>query len=187
MDSFSSLLFLIIALCADSFTASFVYGAGCVRIPWSSACIITALSSGILSGALLLGAVLRPFLPQEVPVFLSACLLILLGCSKATARPTEDMARHANRQEPEILSPAESFFLGIGLSLDNAAAGLGAGLSGNSFPMILLLSLVLSLLSVKGGCFLGKKAAAWVRVDFSKYSGFILVVLGLLKLAAPAH
>lgn len=182
MDAFSTLLFLVLALCADSFTASFVYGAGYVKLPLSSACIITALSSGILSVSLLLGAALKPYLPQDLPVFLSASLLILLGFSKITAKPTKDMANHANRQEPEILSPHESFFLGIGLSIDNAAAGLGAGLSGNSFPVLLLLSLILGFLSIEVGCFLGKKARLWASVDFSRYGGMILVVLGLLKL-----
>lgn len=182
MDDFSTLLFLVLALCADSFTASFVYGAGYVKLPLSSAYIITALSSGILSVSLLLGSVLRPYLPPDIPVFLSASLLILLGCSKITARSTKDMADHANRKEPEILSPRESFFLGIGLSMDNAAAGLGAGLSGNSFPILLLLSLLLGFLSIEGGCFLGKKASLWASVDFSRYGGIILVALGLLKL-----
>lgn len=182
MDDFSSLFFLVPALCADAFTASFVYGAGHVKIPVLSAWIITALSSGILSAALVLGSFLRPFLPQEIPVFLSASLLILLGCSKITAVPTKDMAKHANKREPEVLSPSESFFLGIGLSLDNAAAGLGAGLSGNSFPVLLLSSLLFGYFSVAGGCFLGKKAGALAGVDFSRYGGIVLVILGLLKL-----
>lgn len=182
MDDFSSLFFLVPALCADAFTASFVYGAGHVKIPMLSAWIITFLSSGILSAALFLGTCLRPFLPQELPVFLSASLLLLLGCSKVTAAPTKDMARHANKRDPEILSSSEAFILGIGLSLDNAAAGLGAGLSGNSFPALLLLSLLIGFLSVAGGCFLGQRAGALAGVDFSRYGGIILVILGLLKL-----
>lgn len=182
MGDFSSLLFLSIALCADAFTAGFVYGAGHVKIPLPSAFIMTALSSGILSVSLVSGSFLKPFLPMEVPVFLSACLLILLGFSKITAKPTKDTARHANQKEPEILSCSESFFLGIALSLDNAAAGLGAGLSVSSFPILVTLSLVLGLFSVLGGCFLGKKAGSWSNVDFSKYSGIILVILGLMKL-----
>ncbi len=183
MSNFSSLLFLSIALCADAFTAGFVYGAGNVKIPLSSAFIMTVLSSGILSVSLVFGSLLKPFLPMEIPSFLSACLLILLGLSKLAARPTKDTARHANQKEPEVLSCSESFFLGIALSLDNAAAGLGAGLSGSSFPILITLSLVLGLLSVLGGCFLGKKAGSWSNVDFSKYSGIILIILGLMKLA----
>ena len=182
MSDFSSLLFLSIALCADAFTAGFVYGAGNVKIPLVSALIMTALSSGILSVSLISGSLLKPFLPMEIPSFLSVCLLILLGFSNLTAKPTKDTASHANQKEPEVLSSSEAFCLGIALSLDNAAAGLGAGLSGSSFPILITLSLALGLSSVLGGCFLGKKASFWSGVDFSKYSGIILIILGLMKL-----
>lgn len=182
MDSLSSLVFLILALCADTFTACFVYGTGNVRIPPVSSWIITLLSAGILSASLALGAVLKPFLPPDVPVFLSSSLLVLLGASRFTAAPTKDMAAHANKEKPEILSPSEALFLGAGLSVDNAAAGIGAGLSGSSLPAVLILSLLFGMASVTGGCRLGKRAVSMADMDFSKYSGVILVILGLLKL-----
>lgn len=182
MNSFSSLIFLILALCADTFTVSFVYGAERVRIPLPSIWIITFLSTGILGTALMAGAALKPFLPDELPMFLGSSLLVLLGASRFTAVPPKDMAVHANRLEPEVLSSSEAFFLGIGLSIDNAAAGLGTGLSGAPLPLVILLSLSLSFAAVTAGCAAGKRAVMAADLDFSRYSGIVLVILGLLKL-----
>lgn len=182
MNSFSSLIFLILALCADTFTASFVYGAEKVRIPLSSIWIITLLSTGILVTALEAGAAIKLFLPDELPMFFSSSLLVLLGASRFTAVPTKDMAVHANRMEPEVLSPSEAFFLGIGLSIDNAAAGLGTGLSGAPFPLVAFLSLSLSFAAVTAGFAIGKRAVLAADLDFSRCSGIVLVILGLLKL-----
>lgn len=182
MDVFSPLLLLIPALCADAFAASFVYGAGHVKIPVLSACIINLLSTGILSVSLLFGSLLRPFLSADLPVFLCASLLVLSGASKLNAAPTENMAENANRNKPEILSPSEALFLGAGLSLDNGAAGIGAGLSGSSLLAVILLSVLFGFLSIYMGCSLGKRAGRLAGHDFSKYGGALLILLGLLKL-----
>lgn len=179
---FSSLFFLAAALCADSFTASFVYGAGNVRIPPLSAGIITLVSSAILVSSMAAGSLLTPFLSPELPTFLSSSLFVLLGCSKLTAPATKELTDQANKKEPEVLSSSESLFLAIGLSIDNAAAGLGAGLAKSPALPLLFLSLILSFLSIDAGGRLGKRAGALIRTDFSRYGGIVLVILGLLKL-----
>lgn len=182
MFDFISILFLVLALCADAFTASFVYGADRVKIPFASAAIITLLSTGILAVFLFAGKLLSPFLSGNLSALIGTALLLILGLSKLTARPTGEVARHANAFEPEILSPSEAFPLGIALSLDSAAAGAGAGLSGNSIPLLLLLSLAFGFLSIVLGSVLGRRASAFIRLDFSRLSGLVLIVLAIGKL-----
>ena len=87
MGDLSSLFLFTATLCADSFAASFVCGTGKIKIPRSSAWILAFCPAAVLAAASVLGTVLRPLLPEELPVFLSASLLMLLGFSRFTASP----------------------------------------------------------------------------------------------------
>ena len=85
MGDLSSLFLFTAALCADSFAVSFVCGTGKIKIPRSSAWILAFCPAAVLAAASVLGTVFRPLLPEELPVFLSASLLMLLGFSRFTA------------------------------------------------------------------------------------------------------
>ena len=91
------------------------------------------------------------------------------------------------------LSASGSFFLAMGLSSDNGAAGLGAGLAGASLAVLFFLSLFLSFTSVRLGAFLGRKSALALEnsrqipgsrraLDPSRTGGLVLILLGILKL-----
>lgn len=81
----------------------------------------------------------------------------------------------------------------MGLSSDNGAAGLGAGLAGASLAVLFFLSLFLSFTSVRLGAGLGRKSALALEnsrqfpgsrrsLDLSRTGGLILILLGILKL-----
>ena len=191
MGDLSSLFLFTAALCADSFAASFVCGTGKIKIPRSSAWILAFYPAAVLAAASVLGTVLRPLLPEELPVFLSASLLMLLGFSRFTASPAS--ASVPGKSGTKQLSASGSFFLAMGLSSDNGAAGLGAGLAGASLAVLFFLSLFLSFTSVRLGAFLGRKSALTLEnsrqipgsrraLDPSRTGGLILVLLGTLKL-----
>ena len=73
MGDLSSLFLFAAALCADSFAAqSSVCGTGKIKIPRSSAWILAFCPAAVLAAASVLGAVLRPLLPEELPVSSSA-------------------------------------------------------------------------------------------------------------------
>lgn len=182
MSCFFELFLLVLALSADAFTASFVYGADRVKIPFLSAAVITFLSTGILAFFLLAGSFLKAFLPGNLPSLCSVLLLFLLGLAKLTARPVRDMARRANDRDPEVLSAGEAFVLGAALSMDSAAAGIGTGLTGTSLPLLMILSLVTGFLSVTGGGRLGRIVSGRTSMDFSKAGGMVLMLLALMKL-----
>ena len=178
MGDLSSLFLFTAALCADSFAVSFVCGTGKIKIPRSSAWILAFCPAAVLAAASALGTVLRPLLPEDLPVFLSASLLMLLGFSRFTASPS---------------SASGSFFLAMGLSSDNGAAGLGAGLAGASLAVLFFLSLFLSFTSVRLGAFLGRKSVLALEnsrqlpgsrrsLDPSRTGGLVLILLGILKL-----
>lgn len=191
MGDLSSLFLFTAALCADSFAVSFVCGTGKIKIPRSSAWILAFCPAAVLTAASALGTVLRPLLPEELPVFLSASLLMLLGFSRFTASPAS--ASVPGKGSTKQLSASGSFFLAMGLSSDNGAAGLGAGLAGASLAVLFFLSLFLSFTSVRLGAFLGRKSALALEnsrqlpgsrcsLDLSRTGWLILVLLGILKL-----
>ena len=67
MGDLSSLFLFTAALCADSFAVSFVCGTGKIKIPRSSAWILSFCPAAVLAAASALGTVLRPLLPAELP------------------------------------------------------------------------------------------------------------------------
>ena len=116
---------------------------------------------------------------------------MLLGFSRFTASPAS--ASVPGKGSTKQLSASGSFFLAMGLSSDNGAAGLGAGLAGASLAVLFFLSLFLSFTSVRLGAFLGRKSALALEnsrqlpgsrcsLDLSRTGGLILVLLGILKL-----
>lgn len=182
MSVFFELFLLVVALCADAFTASFVYGTDRVKIPFLSAAIITFLSTAILAVFLFAGTVIRPLFPGNLAAYLGAALLFFLGLGKLLAKPVKDVARNANEQEPEVLSAREAFILGIALSLDSAAAGIGAGLTDSSWPLLLFLSLASGFLAIMAGSRLGRLISGCTHMDFSRMGGGILILLAFLKI-----
>lgn len=54
-------LLLVVALSMDAFVASFAYGAQRIKIPFSSAAIISVICTAMLAVSLLAGALLRHF------------------------------------------------------------------------------------------------------------------------------
>ena len=66
-------LLLVVALSMDAFVASFAYGAQRIKIPFSSAAIISVICTAMLAVSLLAGALLRPFLPQGLTQGVMLC------------------------------------------------------------------------------------------------------------------
>lgn len=207
--SVSRLLLLLIALSADAFAASLAYGMDRVKIPPLSAAIVALLSDFILIASLFIGNLFQSFIPVSLTTVLSFLILLILGLIKLFdssikqkikenrfnskelqlslknlkfiltiyAKPQE-----ANVDDIEVLSPAEAVSLGLALSLDSAAAGLGA--ASLQFPLLLtaVLSFFIGILTVFTGCRLGRTLAAKSDFNFSVIGGILLIILAFSKL-----
>ena len=88
----------------------------------------------------------------------------------------------ANTADVEVLSPAEALSLGMALSLDSAAAGFGAASGDYSLPLAALLTFLISLCAISGGCRLGRLLAAKSDFNFSVIGGILLLLLAFSKL-----
>jgi len=80
------------------------------------------------------------------------------------------------------ISPVEALFLGLALALDALGAGLGAGLTG--FPTLLVAMVIgiANLIFVGCGFFIGEKIGDILPEHFEVLPGFIIILLGLVKL-----
>lgn len=200
-------LLLVVALSMDAFVASFAYGAQRIKIPFSSAAIISVICTAMLAVSLLAGALLRPFLPQGLTRGLCFALLFLLGVAKLCDSAIKTLIRRhkrmhrqvsfsvfslkfildvyadpekADRDGSRVLSPAEAASLAVALSLDGLA--VGAALMQVNVLIVMLFSLAVGMLAVRLGGKIGNRAAQKLSFDLSWFSGALLIVLAILKL-----
>ena len=197
-------LLLVVALSMDAFVASFAYGAQRIKIPFSSAAIISVICTAMLAVSLLAGALLRPFLPQGLTRGLCFALLFLLGVAKLCDSAIKTLIRRhkrmhrqvsfsvfslkfildiyadpekADRDGSRVLSPAEAASLAVALSLDGLAALMQVNVL-----IVMLFSLAVGMLAVRLGGKIGNRAAQKLSFDLSWFSGALLIVLAILKL-----
>ena len=205
----SKLLLLIIALSVDAFAAGFAYGADKVKIPPLSAGIVAFISDILLILSLLIGNIFKSYIPPAITTALSFTILFAIGTIKlfdssikkkirenrfnrkelhmtfknlrfiltVYARPEE-----ANTTDIEVLSPSEALSLGLALSLDSAAAGLGAASGEYSLPITALLTFFIGVSAISGGCIIGRKLSAKSDFNFSMIGGILLLLLAFSKL-----
>ena len=207
--SVSKLILLIIALSVDAFAASFAYGTDNVKIPPLSAAIVAFLSDFLLIASLYIGSLFKTYIPDSLTTFLSFSILFVLGIIKLFDSSIKKKIREnqfnsrqlhvsfknlrfiltvyakpqeANTTDIEILSPTEALSLGLALSLDSAAAGIGAASSELSLPLTALLTFVISITAVFSGCKMGRILAAKSDFNFSVIGGILLILLAFTKL-----
>lgn len=206
---FIEVFILVVALSVDAFLASFAYGVDKIRIPFSSILVISSMSSGILGLFLFAGQLAKLWIPPRLAAEISFVLLFMVGFLKLFDGLMKMIIRQysllekklnfhifdfkfiltvyadpnkADTDKGGILSAKEAISLGIALSIDSAAAGLGAGVA----SMPIFLSIVLALGTSIGAVFLGALAGGVVAkrfsLDFSWVSGVLLILLAFSKL-----
>lgn len=202
-------LLLSLALCMDTLVAGFSYGAGGIRIPPLSAAILTFVCSATLALSLLLGTLLRAWIPAGLAESLSFILLLVLGVYKlfegmvqafirkhasfnreicfsvlqlrCILRIYADPAR-ADADRSQTLSAFESIWLGIALSLDSLAVGFGAAMANVSIPLALALSLPTQAVALTAGCALGRRLTRRKGgLDLLWLGGLLLLVLAFVR------
>lgn len=202
-------ILLVLALSMDAFVASFAYGTSKIKIPFKSAMIINIVCSCILGIALFAGHIISRFIPSIFTTSICFAMLLLLGLAKlfdgtlkALIGTSGSLSRNyefelsdfrfflnvcidntaADADHSFILSPKESFSLAVALSLDGLAAGFGTGLVSANFFQIILFSLIINIIAILTGCFVGNKVAEKTNLNLSWLSGVTLIILAFLKL-----
>lgn len=176
------ILLLVTALSIDAFATGFAYGISRTRIPFSSLSILASISSLVLAISLLAGNLFTGLLTPQQTSHISFLILLLLGITKLFDRSCCEQADKADKDRDKLLSPAEAVSLGFALSLDSAAAGIGASLHPSHIPAAIIASFIMGMLALPCGSFLGKKLSCHVRRNICWVSGALLICLAFLKL-----
>lgn len=202
-------LLLVTALSMDAFVSSFAYGANKIKIPFKSVIVIDIICTSILAISIFLGIYVSPNIPELLTKTISFFILFILGIIKLFDGTIKILIRkynklhkkikfsifdlnfvlniYANPQDADIdssriLSPKESIYLAIALSIDGLAVGFGAGLTDINYFLIIIFSLLSHIIAIMLGCCLGNKIAEKSSLNLSWLSGLILIVLSILKL-----
>jgi putative sporulation protein YtaF len=202
-------LLLVSSLCIDSFVASIAYGTSKIHIPHISKIIINLVCTITLACSLLIGSILKSFLPSNLPVILGFFLLMLLGIYRLFESIFKSYISKYSRSDKPLtfkifdfkfilqvyadeikadfdnsksLNIKESFYLGLALSLDSLAVGIGSSLCNVNYFEVLILCFIIGLISVSFGSFLGKKFAQNLNLNLSWLSGALLILLAILRI-----
>jgi len=206
MASFEALL-LAVVLSIDVFAVSFAYGSSNIKIPFKSIMIITIIGSVILGLSIYLGAALLPFIPEAAATGLSFGILFILGLIKIFDSVVKRLIRKYGNSakkvtfsifnlkfilnvyaDPEkadidnsrIISAKEAVIVALAVAMDAFALGFGAGLVDINHLQIIAFSLVIDVVAVLLGCFIGGKLAQKSSINLSWLGGVILIVLAFL-------
>jgi len=197
------------SLSLDAFVASFAYGSNKIKIPLKSVQIINIVCSSILGISVLVGTIVRQYLPGWLTAAICFIILFVLGMAKLLDGITKSIIRkynnlnkelkfslfnfkfilnlYANPEEADVdasktISSAEAAALAISLSLDGVAVGFGAALGNVNGLSVFLCSLVTDALAVILGCYIGNKVSRKLPFNLSWLSGAILIILAFTKL-----
>jgi len=202
-------LLLVSSLCIDSFVASIAYGTSKIRIPPICAVVINLVCTITLACSLLIGSIVKSILPSNLPAILGFVLLMLLGiyrlfeyifksyiskCSKSDSPLTFKIFDFqfvlqvyadeikADFDNSKCLNIKESFYLGLALSLDSLAVGIGSSLCNINYTQVLVLCFIIGVLLVSLGVVIGRKFAQKVHLELSWLSGALLILLAILRI-----
>lgn len=173
---------LVTALSVDAFAAGFAYGVSKIKVPLPSVLIVTGISSLTLLASLLAGTWISSLIPERLTQQFSFMLLFVLGLVKLFDRSSHDEAEAANRNQDDLVSPAEAVTLGAALSIDSVAAGIGAGVEIRQIPAAIAVSFLVGALAVTSGCGLGRLISARCHSNLCWISGCLLIFLAVMKL-----
>lgn len=204
-----NILLLVTALSIDAFAAGFAYGVDRIRIPFLSMGIIGGLSAGSLFLSLLAGRGILAGIPYSCAHFISCALLFIVGLIKLFDGTIKCLIRRRAPKEKHLtfhifdlqflltvyadpdradadrggmLSAGEACSLGIALSIDSMAAGIGAGIGAAPIVFPVLLAFFMGMAATGAGVFFGNRVAAKYSLDFSWAGGLLMILLAALKM-----
>lgn len=192
-----TLLLLAITLSLDSFFTSITYSINHIKISKIAALILSSIGTFLLGIALFCSSILRTSLSSSVCIFSSFFILCAMGCYRLFEpifkKKIKDQSNlfmqiykdevNADIDHSKELSITESIFLGIALSLDSLASGIGIGLSEYNPIMLLLLTFFITFILIEFGYVLGRKLFQNCP-NLNWISGVLLILLAFLRLVA---
>ena len=202
------ILVLVLALCMDTFVASMAYGANKVHITWEKIVVMNAICSGCLGIALVAGSVLDGLVPESMTRTVCFISLFLLGVVKLLDYTIKKyINRHvslhkgitfsfsglriivnicgdpmaADWDHSQSLSWKEVLFLSFAMSIDSLIAGALSAFLEIPVGLTMGTALIMGIVMMYAGLFLGRKLASRCKCDLSWISGVLFMILAVTK------
>ena len=199
---------LALALTMDSFVAGLGIGSQGIQISALSAVAASFVGTGCLIVAMGLGNTLAPVLPAQAARALSFVVLLCIGLFKFFESSLKIFLRRqggerslkfhafgvdvllrlytdpqtADCDRSKSLNVGEALGLGIALSLDNLAAGVGAGLTCSSVWTAGIAAMLLGTGMLMVGSRAARAAVGKLKKDLSLLGGVMLLILAFSRL-----
>ena len=199
-------LFFMLAVSIDSLSAGFSYGTSKVRIQPLAAAILVLIPSVCITFMTRIGSFLSSFLPASVFNVFSFLVLFFLAFEKLLESFIRHLANKypnsagnwaykikqlniiftiyfspedANKEDVQVLSGKEAFFLSLALSLDSIFTSMVFSCQMQSLPLFFLLAVFFHFLFFYTGFLSGLFVSKKLSIDLSWLSGLFLLLLAL--------
>ncbi|WP_152396769.1 sporulation membrane protein YtaF [Paenibacillus guangzhouensis] len=194
-----SVIMFAIASNLDNLGIGLSFGMKRTRIPWLPNILIACITMIGTYFSMRMGEWLVQFVSSALANWLGAIVIILIGVwtlwgslrspdvkEELEAPTLSEVLRdpiHADQDHNQVISWRESLALGMALTLNNIATGIGAGATGISALWTTVITGVLSVLFIGVGSAVGSRIA---RTWFGRYSsvvaGVLLCLIGLYEI-----
>ncbi len=200
-------LLLVFTLSLDAFIASIAYGTNEIKMPFTSISIINITCTSFLAFSLFLGSMVKKVIPENITLFASFIILMLLGVFylfqslfKSSILKTSISNKKiklrisnliiniyidetsADLNKSKNLNPKEALYLATALSLDSLAIGFSSSLTDINYAQIIFFSLFADMVAVWSGLLIGRKLVEKSNFNISWLSGIILIILAIMKI-----
>lgn len=202
-------LLLVSSVCIDAFVASIAYGTNKIKIPFYSSIIISIIGSIFLGISLFLGNFIKDFLPGNLPILLSFCILMIIGIYRFFEGLFKNYIAKKNKfnkpltfkifdlnfvlqvyadetkadfDNSKVLTIKESLYLASALSFDSIAVGFGDSLGNNEYIYSIIFCFIIGVTAVSLGQIIGKKLIEKSNLNLSWLSGIILMILAIKRI-----
>lgn len=202
-------LLFMLAVSIDSLSAGFAYGTSRVRIKPLALLLLVLIPSGCITIMTKAGVLFFSLIPASFFSVLSFLILFILGfikllesliryLSKKYSNAIGNLAcrikqlniiftiyfspEDANKQDTQVLSAKEAFFLSLALSLDSILASMAFSYQVSSMPLFFLLALLFHFLLFMAGFLIGMLVSKKFDIDLSWLSGVFLLLLAIMSI-----
>ncbi|MCM1146131.1 MAG: hypothetical protein NC321_05685 [Clostridium sp.] len=202
-------LLFMLAVSVDSLSAGFSYGASRVRIRPLAGVFLVLVPSVSITLMTRVGSFLFSFLPVSIFSVLSFFILFFLACEKLLESLIRCFAKKypnivgkrvykikqvniiftiyfspedANKEDVQVLSAKEAFFLSLALSLDSIFTSMAFSCQVPSLLLFFLLAAFFHFLLFSGGFLCGLLVSKKFSIDLSWLSGLFLLLLAVYAL-----
>lgn len=172
----------------DNLGIGLAYGVKKTKVPFTSNVTIAIVSMIVTYLSVLLGGVLIEFISQHKASIVGSVLLCLIGLytivsNKFTCAESEGSLEKIDKDQNNIISIKEAFVLGLILSLNCIAGGIGIGANGISAIWTVISIGFFSILTFAiGGHFGFMLSKTFIGKHSTLISGMILIGIGILEL-----